>query len=65
MCSFVYSEHCESDSVIMGKIIGLTQWLCIFIYWLIWINMEHAVAQLVDSLRYKPEDREFDSRRCH
>jgi hypothetical protein len=25
----------------------------------------HAVAQLVDALRYKPEDRGFDSRWCH
>jgi hypothetical protein len=25
----------------------------------------HAVAQLVDALRYKPEDRGFDSRLCH
>jgi hypothetical protein len=24
-----------------------------------------AVAQLVEALRYKPEDREFDSRLCH
>jgi hypothetical protein len=26
---------------------------------------EHAVAQLVKALRYKPEGREFDSRWCH
>jgi hypothetical protein len=25
----------------------------------------HAVAQLVEALRYKPEDRGFDSRWCH
>ena len=25
----------------------------------------HAVAQFVEALRYKPEDRGFDSRRCH
>jgi hypothetical protein len=25
----------------------------------------HAVAQLVEVLRYKPEDRGFDSRWCH
>jgi hypothetical protein len=25
----------------------------------------HAVAQLVESLRYKPEGRGFDSRWCH
>jgi hypothetical protein len=25
----------------------------------------HAVEQLVDALRYKPEGREFDSRGCH
>ena len=25
----------------------------------------HAVAQLVEALRYKPEGRGFDSRRCH
>jgi hypothetical protein len=24
-----------------------------------------AVAQYVEALRYKPADREFDSRRCH
>jgi len=27
--------------------------------------MGHAVAQLVEALRYKPEGREFDSRWCH
>ena len=27
--------------------------------------MEHAVAQLVDTLRYKLEGRGFDSRRCN
>ena len=26
---------------------------------------EHAVAQLVEALRYKPEGRGFDSRWCH
>ena len=25
----------------------------------------HTVAQLVEALRYKPEDRGFDSRYCH
>jgi hypothetical protein len=25
----------------------------------------HAVAHLVEALRYKPEGREFDSRWCH
>jgi hypothetical protein len=25
----------------------------------------HAVAQLVEALRYKPEDHGFDSRWCH
>jgi acyl-ACP thioesterase len=25
----------------------------------------HAVAQLVEALRYKPEDRGIDSRWCH
>jgi hypothetical protein len=25
----------------------------------------HAVAQLFEALRYKPEDRGFDSRLCH
>jgi len=25
----------------------------------------HTVAQLVEALRYKPEGRGFDSRRCH
>jgi hypothetical protein len=25
----------------------------------------HAVAQLVEALRYKPEDRWFDSQFCH
>jgi hypothetical protein len=27
--------------------------------------MGHAVAQLVEALRYKPEDRDFDSGWCH
>jgi hypothetical protein len=29
------------------------------------ILMKHAVTQLVESMRYKPEGRGFDSRRCH
>jgi len=28
-------------------------------------HQEYAVAQLVEALRYKPEGRGFDSRRCH
>ena len=28
-------------------------------------NIGHAVAQLVEALRYKPEGRGFDSRWCH
>jgi len=28
-------------------------------------KMGHAVAQLVEALRYKPEGRGFDSRWCH
>ena len=30
-----------------------------------WSIMEHAVAQLVEALRYKPEGRGVDSRWCH
>jgi hypothetical protein len=30
----------------------------------IFLNMGHAVAQLVEALRYKPERRGFDSRWC-
>ena len=29
------------------------------------VKGQHAVAQLVESLRYKPEGRGFDSRWCH
>jgi hypothetical protein len=29
------------------------------------VKMEHAVAQLVEALRYKSEDRGSDSRWCH
>jgi hypothetical protein len=29
------------------------------------VVMAHAVAQLVEALRYKPEGRGFDSRWCH
>jgi len=29
------------------------------------VMMGHAVAQLVEALRYKPECRGFDSRWCH
>ena len=28
-------------------------------------SVGHAVAQLVETLRYKPEGRGFDSRWCH
>jgi hypothetical protein len=37
----------------------------IMIYILYSIVMGHAVALLVDELRYKPEVRGFDSRACH
>ena len=33
--------------------------VCVYIY------LGHAVAQLVEALRYMPEGREFDSRWCH
>jgi len=29
------------------------------------INWRHAVAQLVEALRYKPKGRRFSSRWCH
>jgi hypothetical protein len=29
------------------------------------LTVGHAVVQLVEALRYKPEDRRFDSRWCH
>ena len=29
------------------------------------LTTKHAVAQLVEALRYKPEGRGFDSRWCH
>ena len=29
------------------------------------VSVEHAVAQLVEAVRYKPEGRGFDSRWCH
>ena len=29
------------------------------------VSVGHAVAQLVEALRYKPEGRGFDSRWCH
>jgi len=31
----------------------------------IFINMGHAVTQLIEALRYKPVGRRFDSRLCH
>ena len=38
----------------------------IYIYIYIYIGRRgHAVAQLVEALRYKPEGRGFDSRWCH
>jgi hypothetical protein len=39
-----------------------TSWLhCYYYYY----SMGHAVTQLVEALRYKPEGRGFDSRWCH
>ena len=35
------------------------------LYHIIHIYVGHAVAQLVETLRYKPEGRGFDSRWCH
>jgi hypothetical protein len=32
---------------------------------LIYVHGRHALAQLVEALRYKPEDRGFFSRLCH
>ena len=31
----------------------------------IFISAGHAVVQLLEALRYKPEGRGFDPRRCH
>jgi hypothetical protein len=39
--------------------------LVIYIYIYIYIDWGHAVAQLLEALRYKPERRGFDSRWCH
>ena len=38
------------------------KWQCINIRIYVW---GHAVAQLVEALRYKPESRGFDSRLCY
>jgi hypothetical protein len=35
------------------------------IYILATVSIAHAVAQLVEALRYESEDRGFDSRRCY
>ena len=40
-------------------------WLIEDINTLILCKRGHAVAQLVEALRYKPEGRGFDSRWCH
>ena len=37
----------------------------VFFYIMASIEAGHAVAQLVEALRYKPEGRGFDSRWCH
>jgi len=39
--------------------------LSVFSFRLLLLHLGHAVAQLVEALRYKPEGREFDSRWCH
>jgi len=36
-----------------------------FIFIITFTRMGHAVAHLVEALRYKPESRGFDSRLCH
>jgi hypothetical protein len=40
-------------------------WLQYVLYKIVIYNGGHAVAKLVEALRYKPEGREFDSRWCH
>jgi len=35
------------------------------VYFYLLLDLGHAVAQLVEALRYKPEGRGFDSRWCH
>ena len=37
----------------------------VWFYFVIVVTMGHAVAQLVEALRYKSEGRGFDSRWCH
>ena len=37
----------------------------IVIYLILTVNVGHAVAQLVETLRYKSEGRGFDCRCCH
>ena len=51
------------NSFIKKKKKVLSQFLVIFLPVL--ISVGYAVAQLVEALRYKPEGRGFDSRRCY
>ena len=39
--------------------------LDVFLFYVLPYKSMHAVAQLGEALRYKPEGREFDSRWCH
>jgi hypothetical protein len=39
--------------------------MCLNLFQTLHIKLGHAVAQLIESLRYKPEGRGFDSRWCH
>ena len=41
---------------------GITELNVVCSYFILW---RHAVAQLVEALRYKPEGRGFDSRWCN
>jgi hypothetical protein len=57
-------KKAEVILVIYEHIMLISQFF-ILIYTSRWIGAGHAVAQLVEALRYIPERRGIDSRWCH
>ena len=52
--------------VICVLVFSVFSYFFVYVYLFLFVTSAgHAVAQLVQALRYKPEGRGFDSRWCH
>ena len=60
----LFRLSCPLAYLLVRQLLLLLQ-LLLYYYYHYYYYWGHAVAQLVEALRYKPEGRGFDSRWCH